>query len=42
MEEFEKLLSESFQSDLPTEPSIPKAPAEVPESFETAEASQSE
>ena len=42
MEEFEKLLSESFQSDLPTEPSIPEAPAEVPESFETAEASQSE
>jgi segregation and condensation protein B len=42
MEEFEKLLSESFQSDLPTEPSIPEAPAEAPESFETAEASQSE
>ena len=42
MEEFEKLLSESFQSDLPTEPSLPEVPAEVPESFETAEASQSE
>ncbi len=38
MEEFEKLLSESFQSDLPTEPSLPEVPAEAPESFETAEA----
>ena len=42
MEEFEKLLSESFQSDLPTEPGIPEAPAETSESFETAEASQRE
>src|SRR5258705_10538490 len=38
MEEFEKLLAESFQSDLPTDSSIPEEPAEVPESLETAEA----
>lgn len=39
MEEFEKLLAESFQSDLPTEPASEEAAsAEAPQPLETAEA----
>jgi segregation and condensation protein B len=38
MEEFEKLLSESFQSDQLTEPSGQDAPAKSPEPSETVEA----
>ncbi len=37
MEEFEKLLAESFQSDLPVEPSQPDAPAESAEPTEPEE-----
>lgn len=38
MEEFEKLLAESFQSDLPTEPAVQDATAESPQSLETTNA----
>lgn len=38
MEEFEKLLAESFQSDLPVEPRQEGAPAESPEPSEAEEA----
>lgn len=38
MEEFEKLLAESFQSDLLTEPSRQEAPEEFADPIETAEA----
>lgn len=42
MEEFEKLLAESFQSDLPVEPRQGDAPAESPELSETEEAAMTD
>jgi segregation and condensation protein B len=42
MEEFEKLLAESFQSDLPTETAQPDAPAEISQPLETEESAASD